>query len=646
MVGDTVADVWEPADHGRPMAFYSLFAVAVTGAGPHRAEVLFFSHWIAFVLGIMYSMFEWQILVSAKNNSAPSNATQILNPASWGAAVAVVRMDGDGGWLIETKGYGTAKADGTKNSSQLFTVFAAGLLISNETLNPQISWTTKIASIIPDWELIDPVATSQSTISDLMSHRTGLPAHNFGAFLFNDTISSMLQRMKYLKPSTGFREDIQYNNIPYAILSHLPTALLPNEPTFVQYVTDNIITPLGLNSTTYSFAAANATGAMADGFAREAINITENPLGKGTYTRILPYLFPDESFDETTAGEGGVITTVIDAARWLQMLLLNGQHPDTSATIIPAAVVQKAATGLEIWAGNSDAGQLPGVPELGPAVYGGGQAQTSYRGHIMIEHEGDLPGYHSRITRFPPDGVGIAIFTNDDDFGPYIKEVLKFRIADEIFGLDPVDWNSRYQNAAAEVEQEYADLTSTTAPVNASLPFNLSIVEGTYRNLGYGADIELCATSTANPQSPNCTSLIAQLNSSFPIQLAAADLVWAWYRVLAGYGALKHFDGTLFNLTAWVPMPPGDPSAPLWPYDSRLGGNVAEFVLNSTTVTGFGIRGVFGELATSQESRRAKLLRKGRRYGILPSDREHLCGSLRDTPSPLSNIPFKRLQLF
>ncbi|KAJ7930408.1 MFS general substrate transporter [Mycena leptocephala] len=34
MVGGTVADVWEPAERGRPMAVYSLFAVAVTGMGP------------------------------------------------------------------------------------------------------------------------------------------------------------------------------------------------------------------------------------------------------------------------------------------------------------------------------------------------------------------------------------------------------------------------------------------------------------------------------------------------------------------------------------------------------------------------------------------------------------------------------------
>jgi hypothetical protein len=52
-------------------------------------------------------------------------------------------------------------------------------------------------------------------------------------------------------------------------------------------------------------------------------------------------------------------------------------------------------------------------------------------------------GYHSRITRFPDDGAGVAILTNDDAFGPVMKEIIKYRLADEIFGLQPVDWDSR-----------------------------------------------------------------------------------------------------------------------------------------------------------------------------------------------------------
>ncbi|KAJ6599968.1 hypothetical protein DFH09DRAFT_627681 [Mycena vulgaris] len=86
--------------------------------------------------------------------------------------------------------------------------------------------------------------------------------------------------------------------------------------------------------------------------------------------------------------------------------------------------------------------------------------------------------------------------------------------------------------------------TNTPAPFNASLPFKLSAAPGKYRNLGYGADIELYAASGTRSQSPYCASLVANLNRTFPAELAAADLVWAWNRQLADYGAL-------FNLTAW-----------------------------------------------------------------------------------------------
>jgi CubicO group peptidase (beta-lactamase class C family) len=96
-----------------------------------------------------------------------------------------------------------------------------------------------------------------------------------------------------LKPSAGFRETFQYNNMMYAILSYLPTTLLPHKPPFERYVTDNIIDPLGLNSTTYSFAAANGTGRMADGFVRLGTSPTDNAFDEGTLK--VPYFLNGES---------------------------------------------------------------------------------------------------------------------------------------------------------------------------------------------------------------------------------------------------------------------------------------------------------------------------------------------------------------
>lgn len=128
-----------------------------------------------------------------------------------GVSVAVVRKTGNDTWNVETKGYGVAKADGTNvtaqtlfaigsNSkvsglsrslpllhlridSQLFDILATGLLIANTSLDPRILWNTKIKTIIPEWGLMDPIATDEATIIDLMSHRSGLPPHDFMAAL-------------------------------------------------------------------------------------------------------------------------------------------------------------------------------------------------------------------------------------------------------------------------------------------------------------------------------------------------------------------------------------------------------------------------------------------------------------------------------
>ncbi|KAJ7494033.1 beta-lactamase/transpeptidase-like protein, partial [Mycena latifolia] len=529
--------------------------------------------------------------------SAVDNST-ILSPqidafinsilAEWktpgGVGVAVVRTNAERGWLVETKGYGVAKADGTAvtpdtifslgSNSKLFDILATGLLISNQSLSPQISWTTKMVSILPDWKLMDPVASSESTIIDLMSHRTGLPRHDDSYFVLNDTLPALVKRLRYLKPSAGFRETFQYNNIMYAVLSYLPTALLPHKPPFARYVTDHILDPLGLNSTTYSFAAANATGRMADGFFREGTSPTENPFDAGTLK--FPYVLNSETF----SGPAGVLTTPVDAARWLQMLMLSGQHPTTNATIIPASVIRMVATGVTVSGPNAEA------PELSPTVYGGGQIQSSYRGHVMVEHGGDVPGFHSQITRFPADGVGIAVLTNDD-FGELMKEVIKFRILDEVFGLEPVDWNSRFK---AELQAVYAAAQSTPAPTSAARPSSFAALQGTYRNRGYGRDIALCAPSAA---APHCVPALAALNRTFPAALAGADLVWAWDRIELSYVTLAHVAGALFNATGWIAIdgPTGNASAPVFTYGPAVSAMVVEFGVENDTVAGFGIRG-------------------------------------------------------
>lgn len=53
----------------------------------------------------------------------------------------------------------------------------------------------------------------------------------------------------------------------YTVLSYLPPVL--TKTPFARYVKKHIFDPLGMTSTTYSFAVANASGQLADGLTRQ-----------------------------------------------------------------------------------------------------------------------------------------------------------------------------------------------------------------------------------------------------------------------------------------------------------------------------------------------------------------------------------------
>ncbi|KAJ7575124.1 beta-lactamase/transpeptidase-like protein [Mycena floridula] len=313
------------------------------------------------------------VTVHAQNTTSASPEKTILNTdidkfiqdvlAEWnspaGLSVAVAKKADDGTWLTETKGYGVAKHDGSKvtgetmfaigsNSKVLIRLLATGLLISNESLSPRISWDTKIASVIPEWQLMDPVATTESTIVDLMSHRTDMPNHEF-MYSKEDDILSMIKRFNYIKPSAGFPDTYQYGTIMYTVLSYLPQTLLSIP--FERYVQSNIFDRLGMKSATYSFQVANATGKLADGWGREGVNNNEDVFGKGT-PRILEHWNQGPSEGNFIAGPCGVVMNGNDAATLLKALLMEGQNPASSnETVIPAAVIDKAATGIAVVAG-------------------------------------------------------------------------------------------------------------------------------------------------------------------------------------------------------------------------------------------------------------------------------------------------------
>ena len=68
------------------------------------------------------------------------------------------------------------------SNSKLFTIVALGMLIENGTSLPDgqlLTWDTKVKSILPEWELVDPYASAHVDLVDLASESNYLVEAHF-----------------------------------------------------------------------------------------------------------------------------------------------------------------------------------------------------------------------------------------------------------------------------------------------------------------------------------------------------------------------------------------------------------------------------------------------------------------------------------
>ncbi|THU80573.1 beta-lactamase/transpeptidase-like protein [Dendrothele bispora CBS 962.96] len=489
-----------------------------------------------------------------------------------GLSVAVIRQNDsyEEGWLTEFGSYGIAKGDGSPvtpdtlfaiaSNSKLFLSFSVGLLISNETLakerGQEISWLTKAKDLIPEWGLMDKDMENIVNIQDMLSHRTGLPRHDFSGTVKEGGVSEMISTLRYLRPSAEVRQTFQYNNLMYETLSHLPHLLL--NQSFESYISQHIFAPLNMTASTYSVAEAEASGNFADGFHRSMRDTIADV--NGTLTPTIPY-FSRPGEEKIWAGAGGVITSARDLTKWMGMLLLEGRHPVTNETVVPTEVVRYAAEGVSVSEPTAK------FPELSPVVYGAGQDRFTYQGHEVVEHGGHNPGFTTQVSRFPNDNLGLIILSNDEEFGTEIHEIVRFKLAEHILGLKEIDWKSRKQEARAKRVSSDRE-AALPRPSNSTLPsISLELLEGreffhpTYGTLkpcyvgprNNTTSLSSCEKFINNPaskrilESPFLSS--SPSYSSSPSLEQIPTLLIPLSSFFATHLLLRHFDGNLFNAT-------------------------------------------------------------------------------------------------
>jgi CubicO group peptidase (beta-lactamase class C family) len=235
------------------------------------------------------------------------------------------------------------------------------------------------------------------TIRHLLTHSEGFPEDNpWGDRQLAQTDETMRAWLRGGIPfSTSPGTAFEYSNYGFAILGQI-VAKASGRP-YADYVRDNILRPLGMNSSTFEMASVPREQ-IALGYRREDNAWKPEPiLAHGSFGAM-----------------GGLWTTAPDLARYVAFLM-SAFPPRDEAERGPikrssAREMQQAwrPSPASAFRSTVDAPLQIGVSSYG---YGLGVSQDCRFGHV-VGHGGGLPGYGSLMRWFPEYGVGLIGMSN------------------------------------------------------------------------------------------------------------------------------------------------------------------------------------------------------------------------------------------
>ncbi|WP_414583481.1 serine hydrolase [Scytonema sp. PCC 10023] len=356
-----------------------------------------------------------------------------------------------------------------------FTTMAMSILVERGLLD----WDKPVRNYLPTFKLYDSYATEHITPRDLVTHRSGLPRHDAVLFQSPFTRKEIIDRLQYLEPTHELRTVFQYQNLMYMTAGYLVGEI--TESSWEEFVQQEIFNPLEMRDSNLSVEKSQKAADFA-----------------------LPYAEKDDKVDrlpfcnvDVSGPAGSINSNVTDMAKWLLLHLNQGKYGDKQ--IISPSHLQEMHSPQVVMT------QTLEYNELFYYFYGLGWAITSYRGHNLIQHGGNINGFSARTTVLPQDNIGIVVLTNMDQ-NPVINTVTYY-VCDRLLGLDEALWNERMQEKYAQAKEATAkakeQITSDRkTPTQPSHP--LEDYTGYYEHPAYGIlsveihDNRLTATHNSN----------------------------------------------------------------------------------------------------------------------------------------------------
>ncbi len=393
-------------------------------------------------------------------------------PEKWhaaGFAVAVVEKDR----VIYARGFGYRNVEQrlpvTPNThfaigscTKAFTCALLGLLREDKKLQFEDS----PLKYIPELRFNKPEMNNLITIRDIMTHRTGLPRHDYSWYLFPTySRDSLVKRIEHQEPFASVREKYYYNNFMFLLQGVIAERLTGKS--WEENISQYFFEPLQMKHST----------TVIDGLQKGADAATGYGLKNKTTIEKMDY------YDIAGMGPAGSInSSVTEMANWIITWINGGRF--NGKQILPESYVKEAISSHTVVNANPPDKE---TPDILMGNYGYGWFISSYKGHYRVEHGGNIDGFSANVSFFPSDSMGIVVLTNQN--GSVLPALVRNLIADRMLGLKQTDWNAYYFRRMEDAEKQQAAAKSAARAAqkkNTRPSHSLYEYTGTYHHPGYG----------------------------------------------------------------------------------------------------------------------------------------------------------------
>ncbi|HLN20076.1 MAG TPA: serine hydrolase [Bacteroidales bacterium] len=356
----------------------------------------------------------------------------------------------------------TASLFNIASCTKAFTAASVAILVDEG----KIRWTDKVTDYFPEFRLSDDYITREITVEDLLCHRSGLGTF-YGDLLWYNTVYSdddVMRQVRYEPVTRRFGIQYGYQNIMFLVAGRIIEKVTGQ--TWSEFVQDRFFNPLGMAQTRPSND-----------------ELTSQDIAEG---HIDNKVIPMYDFNAAKAA-AGIYSSVDELSLWTMLMLEKGAF--RGKRIISESSVERMMSPHTI-IGTSASQQKHGINFY---TYGMGWFISDYNGRKIVEHDGGMPGYISKVTLVPSMKISIIILNNGTDM--FVNNAIKGDLLDILApGLD-FEWISEYRsiadiNKAAEKAESQARLESRISGTSPS--HSPEAYTGTYNDKSYGdASIKL-----------------------------------------------------------------------------------------------------------------------------------------------------------